>query len=381
MNRKRDIRLLLSLAGALLLAGCQNNSVEPVDDDQQSAAVELIPMNTPFLEVHRMGSRADYENLPSGYLPYNDLYPTTKPEHKTIGVFMTPEKTNSLGDFIYEEGNVWKSTVRVNEGTQYYIYGFMPREDADNAVITTLPGHTSYADGAVLTILNYRTLTPADVCAVVGVRNATAAEQISGPQSPVNLGTFGYLGGPEGDNRIFVLLKHLYAGIHLKGRIGARYHKMRDIKIRRVELVANDITEFVNLTVRLTANNTGTDPIGGDGDIIYESAGDPHSTNTVELFNSQEGYMIPETDPEGFLGCYAPGSCTSFTLRTYYDVYDKAGNLVRENCKAENTISNALFGTLNAGDVITVDMLINPDYLYQLSEPDADNPTIVLTIP
>ena len=161
MSQIRNIRLLLSLVCIILLASCQNEFENPAGTQQQYT-MELVPLSTPFVDVQRMGTRADYENhLPVGYISYNELYPTTTPPNKTIGVFMTPERESSLGDFIYqgiEDGlSIWKSTVTVVEGHQYYIYGFMPHGDADRAVISPLPtANTSgidkgYAEGAVLT--------------------------------------------------------------------------------------------------------------------------------------------------------------------------------------------------------------------------------------
>lgn len=383
--------------GMMLLAACQNEP-EPPAGEQKHHTMELVSLTAPFLDVQKQGTtRADDENfLPKDYIPYDQLYPTTTPPNKTIGVFMTPERESSLGDFIYqgiENGiSVWKSTVTVKEGIQYYIYGFMPRGDADRAVISPLPdADTSgpdkgYAKGAQLTIKNYESLTSADVCVLVGVRNATAEEKITGPQSPIELGNFGYKGMANGENRIFVLLKHIYAGIHFRCSIDPAYHKLRCIRVTKLELIAKEISAKVDLTVKFVANDKGVDPVA-PGAVTYTSytaVGEPETTSTI-LFpyeGSPEEFEVPETTPENFLGCFVPNLVSDFVLRTTYNVYDKKGNLIRKDNVIENEINTTLIPKLKeigAGEIVSVNMHIAPDYLYQLSGTDLDNPTISLT--
>lgn len=392
----KDIRLLSCFVGMVLLAACQNEP-EPPAGEQKHHTMELVSLTAPFLDVQKQGTtRADYENfLPKDYIPYDQLYPTTTPPNKTIGVFMTPEKETSLGDFIYqgiENGiSIWKSTVTVTEGSQYYIYGFMPRGDADRAVIRPLGADTSgpdkgYAKGAQLTIKNYESLTSADVCVLVGVRNATAAEKITGPQSDIKLGNFGYKGMANGENRIFVLLKHIYAGIHFRCSIDPAYHKLRCIRVTKLELIAEEISAKVDLTVKFVANDQGKDPVA-PGAVTYTSytaVGEPETTSTI-LFpyeGSPEEFEVPETTPESFLGCFVPNLVSDFVLRTTYNVYDKKGNLIRKDNVIENKINTTLIPKLKeigAGEIVSVNMHIAPDYLYQLSGTDLDNPTISLT--
>lgn len=383
--------------GMMLLAACQNEP-EPPAGEQKHHTMELVSLTAPFLDVQKQGTtRADYENfLPKDYIPYDQLYPTTTPPNKTIGVFMTPEKESSLGDFIYqgiENGiSVWKSTVTVKEGTQYYIYGFMPRGDADRAVISPLPdADTSgpdkgYAKGAQLTIKNYESLTSADVCVLVGVRNATAEEKITGPQSDIKLGNFGYKGMANGENRIFVLLKHIYAGIHFRCSIDPAYHKLRCIRVTKLELIAKEISAKVDLTVKFVANDQGKDPVAPDSVTYtsYTAVGEPETTSTI-LFpyeGSPEEFEVPETIPESFLGCFVPNLVSEFVLRTTYNVYDKKDNLIRKDNVIENKINTTLIPKLKeigAGEIVSVNMHVAPDYLYQLSGTDLDNPTISLT--
>lgn len=77
-----------------------------------------------------------------------------------------------------------------------------------------------------------------------------------------------------------------------------------------------------------------------------------------------------------FLGCFTPGSSSHFLLRSTYDVYDKAGNKIRKDCTAENKLS--LTSDLSRGKMHTVNITVTPTYLYVLSDPDLDNPTVTI---
>ena len=405
-NRKSDNRLTILMimkikmiknmtwllaTGLLLLTSCEQ---EEATSNPRTDKMIISTVSSSFVEVEPMGTRAGYADwLPDGYVPYNVLYPTTTPDHTTIGVFMTPDKRNSLGNFIYQGNdpitgmptNDWASTIVVEEGTQYYLYGFMPREDAEAATIEPLPEDTDedFAEGAILTIKNYNTLTAADVCTIVGLRLATEEETIEGPLSSVELGKFGYLGQEEGKNRVFILLKHLYAGLHFQASIDKDYHKLRDIMITKMEITATDIHPKGDLTVTLRANGTNTDPVVSSVFTPGPDTGDA----TITLFDLDPGMLVPENSPGitpvSLLSCFAPSTCHDFVLKTTYDVYDRYGNLIRKGCTAENQLSSSKLDALNLlseGEMFTINLTIIPTYLYVLSDPDLDNPTIKVNI-
>ena len=393
----------LVLLAALFLTGCESDSVEPADNRQRTT-VELLSYSTPFLEITPWVTRADDNNdgydddtkLPNGYLSYEVLHPHASVDDSTIGVFMTPDDANPSGDFIYqglEQGvSVWKSTIVVEKDKQYYIYGFMPRSGAESATITSLngTGGADFADGAVITIDNYDALTTADVSVIVGLRWASENEKINGTKlKDVPLGYFSYVGQDEGENRLFVLLKHIYAGLHFATKLDPTYAALRSIRITKVELTAVGIREKVNLNIRLEANNTGTDPLTS---VTYAPASPTASNKTITLYEKTDdptdlGKDVPADHFEDFLGCLVPGSTTNFVLKTTYDVYDKddsvnpKGNLIRKGCVAENIINPdkiSNFPNLQAGQLFTVNLLIQPTFLYVLSDPDLDNPTFTI---
>ena len=77
-----------------------------------------------------------------------------------------------------------------------------------------------------------------------------------------------------------------------------------------------------------------------------------------------------------------PNSVSKLILTSKYDVYDTKGNLIRQDCEATNTlVLKDLFSNQEVsqrGWKYKVYMTIIPTYLYMLSDPDLDNPTVVV---
>ena len=397
----------LILLVCLLLTGCESDSIEPANEPEQTT-MEIMSYSNSFLDVQPWVTRADpdfnfstgyTDHLPDGYLSYETLHPHASVAQSTIGVFMTPESANPTGDFIYqgiENGvSVWKSTIVVEKDKQYYIYGFMPRSGAETATITSLngTGGADFANGAIITLNNYEAVTTADVSVIVGLRLASEQEKINGTkEKDVPLGYFSYVGQDEGKNRLFVLLKHIYAGLHFAMKLDPVYHNLRTIRVTKVELTAVNIRPEVNLRITLTANSEGTDPLLTN--VEYLPTSTPAQNKTITLYEKTDaaddlGEEVPADTYNDFLGCLVPGSTNNFILRTTYDVYDTnvttehpEGNLIRKDCVAENAINPNIverFPNLRAGELFTVNLLIKPTYLYVMSDPDLDNPTITLT--
>lgn len=381
----KNIFIILSV---LLLVACakdQEDKFQSSSKGQQS--LQIMTLTPSFAEVQPM-TRAGY--LPDSYINYASLVGATNPQYANIGMFMAPDRSEPSADYVYQEIDEyghgidsWISNIYVVTGTQYYMYGFMPGTGAAGATITSLngTGGDDYANGANIHIDNFSTLTPADVSVVVGVRKATDDEITAhAPLADVKLGAFSFVAGEKDHNSAFILLKHLYSGIRFRAIIDPTYHELREIKFTKVEMVVDDIAPTVDLDIQLTANGEGNDPITS---VTYTETAD-HDEVSISLFpweGSLTEYQLKETETNFFLGCFVPSKVNAFTIKTTYNVYDKEGNLIRENCVAENTINSTIvpsLASIEAGEVYTITCTVKPTYLYVLSDPDLDNPTFII---
>ncbi len=359
---------LIGLMGLIGLIGCTNDSEE--DSVTEKKPVTVVLGTASFLEVNKMPTRS----LPDGYTPYSELYPMSDLSLSSIGLILTPDQTSVSSNSINFNGSKWIGALDIHYGVNYYIYGFMPSNFAERATVTPVSG--DYANGATMTIDGLSTLTPADVCVVVGVKRLEEGENAQNVN--IRLGEFSYQGGNS--NRIYLLLKHLYSGLHFKTHIDTEYAKLRTIKIKKMTLtVLDDVKSEINLSVTLTANSTNTDPTSS---ITYDEVAGTSTHPSIDLYDNEANpFVVPIETPQEFLGCFVPGKCKKFQLYSKYDVYDRKGNLIRQNCEAVNTIDASGFYGINdlkAGDIYTIDLKIQPTYLYVLSDPDLDNPTITI---
>ena len=366
-QEQRYICRFLLAAAMLLVTACTNDS-----EEKEGQLVTVLPYSASFFETNPM-TRA----LPTGYVRYSELYPTTTPDHTTISLKLKRDNEDEENSIVRYVNNKWTATIDLEDAT-YYIYGFMPNGFASGMTLAKNGG--SYANGAIMTINNLNVLTPADVCAVVGVKGGTEPANIE--DVGIQLGQFNFLGHATEDNYLYLLLKHLYAGLHFKLHIDSEYAKLRTIKVKRLTLTTvNEIYDRINLVVTLSANNDNTDPCTS---ITYtDITANAQQKASTDLYNNSAGFTLPISTSESVLGCFAPGKCNQFELESVYDIYDKKGNLIRQDCRAKNSIDlPALLGSdyteLAAGEIYTIDLKIQPTYLYTLSDKDLDNPSFVI---
>ena len=176
--------------------------------------------------------------------------------------------------------------------------------------------------------------------------------------------------------------------------VDEEYNKLRTIKLKKLELQAQVLTnELTGAKKPLKRKTQAVITLKGttDGSSPIESIAftpDETSGNADEpLFVSAEGQAL-STSFSDFTGNFMSQGVSDFTIRSTYDVYDKKpdgtdGNLIRENCVAENKINILqLFApvkTASRKTRYTVRMTVNPTYLYVLSEADLDNPSITIS--
>ena len=300
----------------------------------------------------------------------------TPSEGNSIKMYvMTKNAQFSTGTFTYSTG--WtNNNVSVKEYEQYYMYGFMPAgsySSSISATATELNG--DYSRGADLTINALPIFTSKDFCAIVGVQRISATSETK----DIVEGNFGYLSGLNSENYVNLLMDHLYGELALQFKVDADYYALRHIKLKSVTLNYDNgqgsADANVNVTVRLRAGNSL-----GVNSIVYTPTGNKAShaiwpnTNDPILLSSDATAIGSEVKCPPSLFDQAG---TYMTLTCTYDVCgtDNDNTVIRENCTASNKMR---VSGMEHGKKNTVTVTIAPTYLYVLTDPDLNNPTIYI---
>ena len=367
---------LMGLIGLMGLMGCSGEQIvgpeegtkpEPVEkpEPEPEPVLEGIPLYlkgyvSPFGMVSGAMTRAfsftGYEE-PTEYVPIgafftNDMH-ANKVEKRRI---LRDNPTPSI------DGK-WYYTPPVEiESDNYQLYGYMPYNAAD----VTIEPNTTYADGATLHFTGMNIITTKDICVMVGAKHGTDAEtpvKDGEGQLLLKTGNFDcHMNNGEGQkNYLFLLFDHLYASISFRFRVE------NSPKIKEQDA-----------TVVLQKTTDGSSPIQS---IEFTPTSGSAQVNNEKFF---EGDVELNSVDWSETIAYVPYTESYYKLRSTYDVYDRKGNLIRHNCVAENTLNPFRIFNLNVtemqrGKQYVLKLKIAPTYLYQLSDPDLDNPTITVT--
>lgn len=416
---------LMGLIALIALLGCSSDLDEQLEPALAPTETMITQLESPITVVMSAASFEDEAETeeqraarrapvtawepPTGYYFYSTLYGeesyVNRPnlDLSTIDLFMThddaaedaPTSENPLHARLSYNSTTekWKLGLPYGideesvESGNYYVYGFVPKDAADNTEIEMLPASTNWADGAVLTIRGLKAVAT-DPCVIIGAKEGPDKDNCPSLQAgdfKFNLDT-GKTTVDEKEvinpNYLYFLFDHLYAALNISMRVNGDYHALRHIKLKRLRLRTETSTGVspykTDVTITLRANNEGTNPVS-DSDISYDNIIDSPTEGTI--YNNNVGYPLT-TSYSLFLGHFMPHGVSKLVLTSTYDVYDTKGNLVRKDCSATNTMEfNKLFSGLTEsgrGWKYTIKLTINPTYLYVLSEPDLDSPTVVV---
>jgi len=360
----KTLRYILSvslLPVLLFLAACSTE-----DDGPDTCTVHLTGCIGPT--TVRQGTRA----LPSGYEVYSPVYPTADVSESQMYIFLQSDKMDKLcrkGNFNYRQDTLdWKSDFQVYAGIEYYLYGFMPAKAAEEKSIEKSGG--KYATGATISLSGITPVLPYDLCTLVGVkRRMSQDEDIT--TAGLQPGSFGYL-APYTDVHLYVMLDHIYANLDISFDIDPDYARLRTVRLKSCAISTVSGPAKYDVTIPLTANETGDSPIG----TVTYTAGDGTSAGGGCSLNVPADFTLTTT-PQVLHAYVCPGATSEYKMTTVYDVYDAEGQmLVRADATVENRFS--LASTPGRGESVTIDATVSPTYLYQLANPDFDNPTINL---
>ena len=352
--------LLLLLIG-VLLAACSDDSDR---DDGETDVLQLVAYSQGMTDLEPV---ATTRGIPSGYHEY------TGPS--SIGVYSTraDEAPSSIRTFSYDEvKNQWNSLVSTKLDVTYYIYGYMPASSVIHCAISKRDGK-DYSEGAVLTFSDLPPVLSEDFCVVTGV------QQLDTKNAEVNLtpGVFAFTGRSTGNNFACLMLDHLYSCVKFRFLVNSDYDKLRTIKLKKVELKTTHPGSYP-LTVTMIA--------GANYEVNWGSATGP-TNDYVSLPVSEDGVILSATTVKEVEGYFAPMTdvADNLVLQCTYDVYDKnvttehpEGNLIRQNCEAVNKLPASII-EVGTDKRTLLTLTVNPTYLYVLSDPDLDNPTITIS--
>lgn len=422
-SEKNIVRGLIGLISLIGLIGCSADSGSDSDfkEGQGKALQEvIIPGVASYVAGYEAidganwaygANRAIKES--SGYVAYGDgLQPigiafTRNGEDPTIGTGTAESPKSMMGSFFYSSGK-WRTDLQDIQAGDYYLYGYIPYLPAITYSITDRDGNNaSYSTGAIMTLTNVPTVMPNDLCVVIGAKQGFDKEHDGNlvdnnsngvfdagdtRTDTLRMGDFKYTakatsGGEEAKgNYVFLLFDHLYSAIRVRMKVHADYARLRTIKLDTLKLSTQvggaNSKDHNTITIKLKATdgiNKKESPIT---DIVYTPTG-AENKNGMEFWKSENATGTTlTTDFQPFIGHFMPSGITTIVLTSVYDVYDTKGNLIRENCKATNTMVLQELLTeqtvTKRGYRYTVNMTIQPTYLYMLSEPDLDNPTVVV---
>ena len=339
----------LMLMGLLLQAACSDDS----SDEPQGGNLRLP-------SVTRVGD--DHDHITDG----------------GIKMFVCTKKDEQLsGDFDWNSG--WENkSVSVKENTQYYFYGYMPKNDDDYTGSVEKPDGSDFSGGADLKIEGLPIFTSKDVLVVVGVQKIEA-EQTS-EHALTSEGNYGYLSGLAADNYVNLLMDHLYSQLKLRFCVDRYYYELRRIRLTSVQLTSS-YGKTVTATIRLRAGRRG---LAGQVDYAVGTAGSVthdllKSTDTpldlaVAPDNGAESPVYTELATINCPQSILTVSGNYLSIVSTYDVYNTTGKIVREGCTSTNKVK--IESDAAPGMKKTLTLTVAPTYIYMLSDEDLDNPTI-----
>ena len=359
------ISIALGMVLVLLYGGCAADST--------NESVEA-----PLREVHFMLGAHNYADmtstnihraLPNGYVIYDDFSPKIPVDEAALRCYMTQGNEIKFQGNLTYKSDIWVSKIPLDNGV-YHVYGLMPGAEAGKVKLNTLSGD-NFANGAIMTINGLNSVTTSDVCAIVGVKGASSKVGIA--DVGIELGKFSYDAQNDG-TYVYLLIDHLYAAIQLNMNISSDYNALRTIKLTKLTLRSKTV-KTANVTATLTPNITNASPLTEPLPTVTTAVSGEGTE--VEIYKGVE-QELEENKDLTFVACTAPISTnTQFVMKTIYNVYDRKGNLIRKDCTAENVL-NLPTGGLTRGQKYTFNLTVNPTYLYVLSDPDLDNPTVTV---
>lgn len=323
----------------LLMAGCTS------DFDEFETGVK-VEFTTPYLQDMEIQTKA-----PSGY-------GSTIQGSTTMGVFVSGMQNESTVTY---NGSSWESSLKLDPAA-YNIYSYIPKRNG-----VTFSGN-------VITFTN----VPFIMAEEILLSSGAVAETVTKNDTPTdktgslvkNEYSINVESHEDTKNYVTFMMDRVMAKVNLNFKVHEKYCKIRTIKIKEVTLKpAAGNYQSVNIACTMNEND----------EIKYEMSPGSAVDNIVGFSITDDGLVLNDTSEKSAGVFYSvPGVQNSVVMTVTYDVYDKAGTLVR----ADQTVTNSSIKLINTGTLerakeYTLNVNIVPTYLYSLSDTDKESVMLV----
>ena len=403
----------ISLISFVSLVSSCSKSDDFVDDGQNQNPVGVViggvsGYATSFAEENdtkASGTYNPYKALTRAWVLPDEIksdYVDYESGAQPIAIAFTQDTKTPMMRYLIKGDEEWRISKIEGIGTgNYQLYGYIPNITGIKYSITDLDEtNASYSTGSIMTLEDVPSVMSQDFCVLIGAKhgfdkehdgeytdengNTSYDEDTDTRTNRLRQGDFTYKASGEPlKDYYFLLFDHLYAALRVRMRVYDKYAELRTIKLKSLQLDTQagetKTTKKTKVTIKLKANKVNGDPIE-DEELTFTPTGDPIDGG-LEFWSNTTGTLLT-TDFQPFIGHFMPDGITKLILTSTYDVYDTKGNLIREDCKSTNSV---LLSELFSGQTMsqrgkryTVNMTIQPTYLYMLSEPDLDDPKVII---
>ena len=321
----------------LLMAGCTSE----FDEFETGVKVEFT---IPYLQDMEIQTKA-----PSGY-------GSTIQGSTTMGVFVSGMQNESTVTY---NGSSWESSLKLDPAT-YNIYSYIPKRNG-----VSLSGNViTFTD--VPFIMSEEILLSSGAVAETVTKNNTPTDKTGSLVK--NSYSIKVESAEDTRNYVTFMMDRVMAKVNLNFKVHENYSKIRTIKIKEVTLKPA-AGNYQSVNIDCTMNDGSA-----IGYVMSKGAAVDHSVSfspvNLELVNTSEKSA----------GTFysVPGVQNNVVMTVKYDVYDKAGTLVR----ADQTVTNSSIKLINTGILerakeYTLNVNIVPTYLYSLSDTDKESVMLV----
>lgn len=323
----------------LLMAGCTSD----FDEFETGVKVEFM---APYLQDLQIETKA-----PTGYSG-------SISGRSSMGVFVGEMQNESTVTY---NGSSWESSLKLDPAT-YNIYSYIPKRNGVSL------------SGNVITFTN----VPFIMAEEILLSSGAVAETVTKDKTPndktaslvKNTYSIKVESAEDTKNYVTFMMDRVMAKVNLNFKVHEKYSNIRTIKIKEVTLkpAAGD---YQSVNIACTMND--------GSEISYSRSPGSAVDNKLSFSITDDGLVLNDTSEKSVGRFYSvPGVQNNVVMTVKYDVYDKAGTLVRENQTVTNSSIKLIdTGTLTRAIEYKLNVNIVPTYLYSLSDTDKESVMLV----